>query len=451
MPALSPTDTLSMLDDLVASARRAGADAADAVAIDGQSLSVGWRMGALETLQRSEGQDIGLRVFFGKRSAIVSSSDHGPAALAELVERAVAMAREVPEDSHAGLADPSEIARDVPSLDSYDPTEPSPEALIAAAAAAEDAARSVKGVTNSEGAEAGWGSGRVTLVASNGFSHSYATSSNSLSAVALAGGGDAGGMERDYDYTSAVYYSDLDSPEQIGRTAGERAVRRLGGRRGRTGKVPVVVEARAARSLVGHLLSAINGASVARGTTFLKDALGTEIFAPHVTIIEDPLRARGFRSRPVDAEGIASVRRTLVDQGRLTTWLLDLRSARQLGLASTGHASRGVSSPPSPSAANVWLEAGSDSLEALIGGIEDGLYVTDFVGMGVNGVTGDYSRGCAGFWIRNGQLAEAINETTVAGNLKDMFRTLVPASDLEFRTGVESPSVRIDGMTVAGD
>lgn len=445
-----PSDTLSLLDDLVAAARRAGADAADAVAVEGKSLSVGWRLGALESLQRSEGQDIGLRVFIGQRSAIVSSSDQSKAALSELIERAVAMAREVPEDSFAGLADPADISQSFPEIDSYDATEPTAEELIALAGRAEDAARAVKGVSNSDGAEAGWGSSRVAMVASNGFSHDYASSSYSVSAVALAGGGDAGGMERDYDYTSAVYYSDLDEPETIGRTAGERAVRRLGGMRGRTGKVPVVFENRAARSLVGHLLGAINGGSVARGTTFLKDALGTDVFAKGISIIEDPLKLRGFRSRPVDAEGIASLRRALIDNGQLTTWLLDLRSARQLGMTSTGHASRGVSSPPSPSSSNVWLEAGSQTPEALIAEIEDGLYVTDLVGMGVNGVTGDYSRGCAGFWIRNGQLAEAINETTIAGHLKDMFKTLTPASDLVFRAGTESPSVRIDGLTVAG-
>jgi len=443
-------DTLSLLNDLVAAARRAGADAADAMAVEGKSLSVGWRLGALESLQRAEGQDIGLRVFIGRRSAIVSSSDQSPAALAELVERSLAMAREVPEDSYAGLADPDQIAHAFPDIDSYDPTEPSAEDLIAATSRAEDAARAVAGVTNSDGAEAGWSSSRVAMVASNGFSHSYASSSHSLSAVALAGGGAAGGMERDYDYTSAVYYSDLEDPDGIGRTAGERAVRRLGAKRGRTGKVPVVFENRAARSLVGHLLGAINGASVARGTTFLKDAMGTLVFAKGITIIEDPLKLRGFRSRPVDAEGIATVRRRLIDDGHLTTWLLDLRSARQLGLTTTGHASRGISSPPSPSSGNVWLEAGSRSPEDLIAGIEDGLYVTDLVGMGVNGVTGDYSRGCAGFWIRNGQLAEAINETTIAGNLKEMFKSLTPANDLEFRAGTESPSVRIDGLTVAG-
>ncbi len=450
-PVAPSPDTLNVLDDLVAAARHAGADAAEAVAVDGKSLSVGWRMGALESLQRSEGQDIGLRVFFGTRSAIVSSSDQSPLALAELVSRAIAMAREVPEDPYAGLADPAQVARDYPEIDSYDPTEPSAEDLIAAATRAEDAARAVTGVTNSDGAEAGWGSGRVAMVGSNGFSYSYATSSHSLSAVALAGGGETGGMERDYDYTSAVYYGDLDDPETIGRTAGERAVRRLGGKRGATGAVPVVFESRAARSLVGHLLGAINGASVARGTTFLKDSLGAELFAPHISIIEDPHKLRGFRSRPVDGEGLATHRRALIEGGRLTTWLLDLRSARQLGLSPTGHASRGVSSPPSPSSSNVWLEAGPQSPQAMIADIADGLYVTDLIGMGVNGVTGDYSRGCTGFWIRNGQLAEPINETTIAGNLKDMFKTLTPASDLVFRAGTESPTVRVDGLMVAGD
>jgi len=439
----------SLLEDLIASAKKAGADAADAVMVDGESISVAWRLGKLETLDRAEGGDIGLRVFVGKRQAIVSSGDRRPEALADLVERAIAMARTVPEDPYAGLASPDQLARHLPDIDLYDPTELTADQLIEAAAAAEDAARAVKGVTNSEGAEASWGRSHVTVVGSNGFSHSYSRSSSGISAVVLAGDGESG-MERDYEYTSAVYVEDLEDAAEIGRRAGERAVKRLGGRRVKTARVPVVYEPRVARGLIGHLLGAINGASVARGTSFLRDVLRTEVFAPGIDIIEDPHRPRGLKSKPVDAEGLPTQRRKLIDNGVLTTWLLDLHSARQLGMAPTGHAARGTSAPPSPSASNVWLAAGDVSAEDLIKDIDQGLYVVDLFGQGVNGVTGDYSRGCAGFWIENGEIAFPVNEMTVAGNLKDMFRHLTPASDLELRHGTDAPTVRIDGMTVAG-
>ncbi len=441
-------DSLTLLSDLVAAARKAGADAADAVLVDGTSVSVAWRLGALETLERSEGGDIGLRVLIGKRQAMVSSADREPAALAELVERAVAMARTVPEDPFAGLAEPSELAAHIPEIDLCDPTELTAEDLIESARRAEDAARAVSGVTNSEGAEAGWGKSMVAVVGTNGMARSYWMSHSSVSAVALAGEGAA--KERDYDYTSAVYWSDLESPEEIGQRAGDRAVARLGARRGRTARLPVVFDPRMSKGMIGHLVGAINGSSIARGTSFLRESLNTAVFAPHVTIIEDPHRPRGLRSKPVDAEGIANARRTLIDQGVLTTWLLDLRSARQLGLKSTGHASRGTSSPPSPSASNVWMEPGSVSPRDLMADITEGLYVTDLFGQGVNGVTGDYSRGCAGFWIQNGEITHAVNEMTIAGNLKTMFQSLTPANDLTLRYGIDAPTIRIDGMMVAG-
>lgn len=446
------TDALSLLDDLVDMARKAGADAADAVLVDGRSLSVSCRLGVLESLDRSEAQDIGLRVFVGQRQALVSSADRSKAALTTLVEQALAMARAVPEDSFAGLADPDQVARPgtIPDVDGFDPFEPSAEQLIDLARATEDAARAVPGITNSEGGSAGWGQSHIAVVASNGFAYGYSQSHASLSAVVLAGQADQGGMERDYDYSTAVYWSDLHDPEEIGRSAGERTVRRLGATRMRTGTLPVVFEPRIARGLVGNLVAAINGASVARGTSFLKDRMGEEIFAPGVSILEDPLRPRGLRSRPVDVEGLLSRPRALIDNGCLTTWLLDLRSARQLGLAATGHASRGTSSPPSPSASNVWLAAGAVSPQDLIADIAEGLYVTDLFGQGVNMITGDYSRGCAGFRIENGTLTTAVNETTIAGNLKTMFPALTPANDLEFRYGTDAPTVRIDGMTIAG-
>lgn len=445
----SAADNLDLLSDLVAAARKAGADAADAVLVDGTSVSVAWRLGKLETLERSEGADIGLRVLIGGRQAIVSSADRRKPALDELVERAVAMARTVPEDPYLGLADPDQLARSVPEIDLCDPAERTAEDLIEAAQAAEDAARAVPGVTNSEGAEASWSKSMVALVGTNGLARSYWMSHSSVSAVALAGEGP--NKERDYDYSTAVYACDLESPETVGARAGERAVRRVGARRMRTARVPVVFDPRVARGLIGHLLGAINGASVARGTTFLHDFLGREVFAPHVTIVEDPHRPRGLRSKPVDAEGVANRRRNLIERGVLTTWLLDLRSARQLRMESTGHAARGTSGPPSPSATNVWMEPGSATPEELMADIAEGLYVTDLFGQGVNGVTGDYSRGCAGFRIENGRITHPVNEMTIAGNLKEMFRHLTPANDLELRYGTDAPTVRVDGMTVAGD
>ena len=439
---------IDLLHDLIGRALRQGADAADAVMFEGISLSHARRLGKTEKLERSEGRDLGLRVLIGKRQAMVSSSDRSTKMLDELVERTIAMARAVPEDPFIGLADPAEIAQDWPSLDMLDPVEPDAETLIERARAAEEAALAVNGVTNSEGAEAGWGSSRIALVASNGFAGGYAGSSHGVSVAVIGGTGTK--MERDYDFASAVYASDLRDPAEIGRNAGERTVKRLGARKMPTARVPVVFDPRVARSLISHLLGAISGPSIARGTSFLKDQLGQDIFPEAITITEDPHRMRGHRSKPFDAEGLPNRRRALIDSGVLTTWLLDLRSARQLEMHSTGHAARGTASPPSPAATNVWIEPGAASPAELMADIASGFYVTELMGMGVNGITGDYSRGAAGFWIENGQLAFPVSEMTVAGNLKDMFARLVAANDLEFRTGADSPTLRIDDLTVAG-
>ncbi|MGH7116466.1 MAG: TldD/PmbA family protein [Stellaceae bacterium] len=441
-------NAIDLLEDLIGRARRAGAEAADAVLFEGASLSHGRRLGKTEKLERSEGQDLGLRVFLGRRQAVVSSSDRSPKALAELVERAVAMARTVPEDPYCGIAEPDQIAKEWPALDMLDPQEPSAEVLIERARAAEEAALAVNGVTNSEGAEAGWGRSTVALAASNGFAGCYSGSSSGVSASVISGAGT--GMERDYDYSSAVYATDLRDPAEIGRSAGERAVKRLGARKMPTARVPVVFDPRVARSFISALLGAISGPSIARGTSFLKDRLGQRIFPEAITIIDDPHRRRGLRAKPFDGEGIANRRRAIIDRGVLTTWLLDLRSARQLGMTTTGHAARGTSSPPGPSATNVWIEPGALSPKALIADIESGFYVTEMMGFGVNGVTGDYSRGAAGFWIDKGEIAFPVSEMTVAGNLKDMFARLVAADDLEFRAGTDAPTLRIDDLTVAG-
>ncbi len=441
-------NAIDLLHDLIGRAKRAGADASDAVLFEGVSLSHGRRLGKTEKLERSEGHDLGLRVFIGRQQAIVSSSDRSSKALDELVERAVAMAKAVPEDPYCGLAEPGEIARQWPALDTFDAQEPSAEILIERARAAEEAALAVKGVTNSEGAEAGWGRSEVALVASNGFAGAYRGSSHGVSASVIGGRG--AGMERDYDYSSTVYAADLRDPSEIGRSAGERAVKRLGARKMPTARVPVVFDPRVARGFISHLLGAISGPSIARGTSFLKDRLGQRIFPEAITIIDDPHRRRGLRSKPFDGEGIANHRRAIVDKGVLTTWLLDLRSARQLGLHTTGHAARGTASPPSPAATNVWIEPGALSPQALIADIESGFYVTEMMGFGVNGVTGDYSRGAAGFWIDKGEIVFPVSEMTVAGNLKEIFARLVAADDLEFKAGSDAPTLRVDDLTVAG-
>ena len=446
---MSQSDLLNILSDLITDAKKAGADAADAIVADGTSVSVTYRLGKLEQLERSEGGDIGLRVLIGKRQAIVSSADRSKEALRELVERAVAMARTVPEDPFCGIADPGQLAKTLPTLDICDPTEVSAATLIERVKACEAAALAVKGVTNSEGASASWGMSQVAIAASNGFARAYESSGSSMSVSVIAGESDSG-METDYDYTSAVYFADLKTPEEVGRGAGARAVRKLGGRKVSSRKVPVIFDARVARGMVSHFIGAINGSSIARGTSFLKDAMGTAVFGAGINLFEDPHRNRGLRSKPCDAEGLPNKARALIDKGVLTTWILDLRAARQLQLEPTGHAARGTGSPPGPSATNVWLEAGTETPAALMADIKDGLFVTDLVGQGVNGVTGDYSRGAVGFWIENGQITYPVHEITIAGNLKDMFKQLTPANDLEMRYGIDAPTLRIDGLTLAG-
>ncbi|MEQ9170172.1 MAG: TldD/PmbA family protein [Rhodospirillales bacterium] len=439
---------IDRLQSLIGKAEALGADAADAVFVRSASLSLSQRLGNPEDLMRSEDNDLGLRVFVGKRQAVVSSSDMSDSALDELAERAVAMARNVPEDAFCGLADPDQLAADLADIDDFDPTEPTAEHLIALAARTEDAARAVPGVTNSEGASAGWSSSEIALVTSTGFAQTRQASRHSIGVSVLAGTGTA--MERDYDYDTKVYAADLADAEAIGRSAGEKTVRRLNPQKVKTQQVPVIFDPRVANTIPGHMSSAINGSSVARGTTFLKDAMGTQIFADGVTIVDDPHRRRGLRSKPFDGEGVATRRLNVVENGRLTTWILDCRSARQLKLTTTGHASRGTSSPPSPGVSNLYMEAGTISPQDLIGGIKQGLYVTELIGMGVSGVTGDYSRGCSGFWIENGELTFPVSELTIAGNLKDMFKAVTPADDLEFKYGTNAPTLRIDGMTVAG-
>ena len=432
---------------LVGAARRAGADAADAIAVRSVSLAVEVREGATEESERSEGDDVGLRVFVGRRQAVVSTNDV-KADVGELAARAVAMARVAPEDPFAGLADAGELAREIPDLDLLDPDLPGVALLEERAKRAEAAGLAVKGVTKSGGASASAGIGGMVLVTSGGFRGAYLNSGQSVSMTAIAGEGT--GMERDYDYSTALHGSDLDQPEKVGRTAGERTVERLNPRKVETKRVPVIFDRRVAGSLVSHLASAINGAAVARKTSFLKEKLGERLFKAGIGVIDDPQRKRGLRSRPFDAEGVATRRLAVIEDGVLKSWFLDCATARELGLKTTGHAQRGVSSTPSPGASNLHLAAGSATPEALMADIAEGFYVTDLIGMGVNGVTGDYSRGASGFWIENGKRGYPVSEVTIAGNLIDMFRALTPANDLEFRFGTNAPTVRLEGLTVAG-
>ena len=450
-PASSLFDQTALTDRaerLVNAALKTGADAADAVAVRSMSLSVEVRDGAVEESERAEGDDLGLRVLVGHRQAVVSTNDLAGDASVALAERAVAMARAAPEDKFAGLADGALLAHDFPDLDLLDPDLPSVAELEAMAKTAEQAALTVKGVAKSGGASASAGIGGMVLVTSHGFRGAYLGSRHGISMTAIAGEGTD--MERDYDYSSSLHAADLDSPEKIGRTAGERAVERLNPRKVSTRKVPVVFDPRISGSLVSHLASAANGASVARKTSFLRDKMGAKLFDDGIRIVDDPLRKRGLRSHPFDGEGVAHRRLALIDDGVLRSWLLDCSTARELGLTTTGHASRGVSSVPSPSPSNLHMEPGRQSPEDLIADIDDGFYVTDLIGMGVNIVTGDYSRGASGFWIENGKRTYPVSEVTIAGHLSDIFRTLTPANDLEFRYSTNAPTLRLEGLTVAG-
>ena len=441
-------DPATLVGELVARAKKAGADAADSVAFQSSALTVTWRLGEFEELDRSDMHDLGLRVFVGDRQANVSTTDPSPALLDELVERAVAMARVAPPDEFAGLADPKDLATEIPDLERDEPGEPDPQWLIDQARACEDVARANPAITNSEGASASWRRGSFAMAASNGFTGGHGGTRASIGISVIAGEGL--GMERDYDFTSARFRTDLDRPEDVGQRAAERVLKRIGAEKMPTKTMPVIFEPRVADSLIGHLVGAITGPSIARGTSFLKECLGELVFDSAINIVEDPHVPRGLRSKPFDGEGVGGRRRNLIEDGRLTTWLLDCRSARQLGLTTTGHASRGSSGPPSPGASNVWIEPGTQTPAELMADIKDGLYITELIGFGVNQVTGDYSRGASGLRIRNGELDGSVSEITIAGNLKDMFHNMIPADDLEHRFGVDAPTVRIDGMTIAG-
>jgi len=442
---LNQTDLVDRAMRLVEAAKRAGADAADAISTRHVGLSVDVRLGKVEETSRAEGDDFTLRVFVGRRNASVSANIlTNPA---ELAERAVAMARVAPEDAYAGLADPDRLARTFPELDILDETIPTPTELADAARAAEEAARAVPGVTNSDGGSAGWSLGGLVLATSHGFAGSFIASRFNLSATAIAGEGTA--MERDHFYSNKTHRSDLPDPHEVGEAAGTRAIRRLHPGKLDTGRGIVIFDRRIAASMLGALAGAVAGSSIARKTSFLSDALGTAVFAPGIRIVDDPHRARGLASRPFDGEGVASKAYDVIDDGVLTQWFLDSATARELGLATNGRAGRGGGNP-SPRPTNLTLMPGTRTADELIAEVGNGLLVTDLIGHGVNMVTGDYSQGAAGFRIRNGEIAEPVSEITIAGNLRDMYKRLVPADDLEYRFAISAPSLAIEGMTIAG-
>lgn len=439
--------TAQMLD----AATAAGADAADAMAVRGTSLSVDVRGGALEEAQREEGTDIGLRVFVGQRSAIVSSSDTAPHTLTEMAERAVAMAREAPENPYSGLATAEQIATswDIAGLELDDPAdEPAPGALQQDATAAEAAALEIDGITQVQSASAAYGAREVHLAGTNGFSGGYRRTDRGLSCVAIAGTGT--GMERDYDGDSRIFQSDLRRADEIGRSAATRALQRLGARKPPTGAYPVLFDERIASSLIGHLLGAINGSAIARGASFLRGAMGTRVLPEGLSLIEDPHRPRVSGSRPFDAEFLPTVKRAVVEDGVLQGWTLDLATGRQLGMPSTANAARGTGSGVSPSPWNMALTQGTASRADLIRDMGTGLLVTSMIGSTINPNTGDYSRGAAGLWIENGEITYAVNECTIAGNLRDMLLALIPANDARAHLSRVVPSLLVPGMTIAG-
>lgn len=444
-------DLARLTERLLAAATAAGAEAADALAVAGESLSIEVRNGALEHAERAEGVDIGLRVLIGKRQACVSSSDTREQTIDAMAERAVAMAREAPEDPWCGLAAPEALSavRDAAALDLEDISPaPTPALLEAAARDAEAAAIAVPGISLMEAAAASWSRSRVHLAATNGFSGGYARSSNAVQAVAITGEGT--GMERDYAFEARVYRSDLPPPEEIGRLAGERTAARAGTTRPPTGAYPVIYDERISSGLIGHLVSAINGTAVARGASWLKDSMGEAVLPDGVDLIEDPLRARIGGSRPFDGEGLPVARRTLVSGGVLRTWTLDLATGRQLGLASTANAVRSPSAPPHPAAGNLSLTQGASSRDDLIAEAGTGLLVTSMLGATINPTTGDYSRGASGFWFENGEIVRPVNECTIAGNLRDMLRSIRPANDARTWLGRVVPSLLVEGLVIAG-
>ena len=443
----SPENARKIAESLVERGMAGGATAADALYAGDRSSGVQVRLGQLEDVSRSEGEQIGLRLFDGARSATVASSDLSNEALTILVERCLAMAREAPEDPYAGLAPHSLLQlAEPPAIEGYDAREPDPAELRHRALEAEGAALAIAGVTNSSGAGASASGNTIALATSAGFSGAYRVSGHGCSAGVVAGEGAT--MQRDHAWHSARFLEDLDDAGEIGRKAGERAVARVNPARPKPGRYPVIFDPRVSSTLLGHFAGAISGSSIARKTSFLQDKLGQAVFARGVTIVDDPLRPRGLRSRPFDAEGVRVQRRELVSDGMLTSWIAESASARQIAMEPTGHASRGVGGAPGVSPSNLYMLAGTRSREQLLAVFREAVLIVELIGQGVNPVTGDYSRGAVGFMVRNGEVAEPVSEITIASNLVDMFASLEPASDLEFRRGVDAPTILVPEMTV---
>ncbi|MGB1464289.1 MAG: TldD/PmbA family protein [Parvibaculales bacterium] len=439
---------MALAHKLIELTKAAGADAADVLVSDSASLSVSCRMGQLEDTERAESRDIGLRAMIGQKQAFVSGSAVDGEALQQLARRAVDMAQATPQDRYCGFAPEDRLSTDIPALDIADAYEPDADKLLSMAVACEDAARSVDGITNSEGGGSGWGRATTALVTSHGFEGAYTSTSFSTSCAVIGGEGEA--MERDYASHAARHLEDLDAPEDIGQRAGERTIARLNPRKMASTKTNVVYHPRVSASLLGHLSAAISGAAIARGTSFLRDQMGQQVMSKAITIHDDPLRPRGLRSAGFDGEGVKTEKLTPVDKGVLQCWWLDSAAARQLESETNGRAARGIGGPPGPSATNLYMQAGDDSVATMLKNIGTGFYVTELIGMGVNGVTGDYSRGASGFWIENGEIAYPVSEMTIAGNLKEMFLHMTPADDLQFRRGVNAPTILVEGMALAG-
>jgi len=445
---LIPENARRLVGSLVDRSIGAGATAADALYVGDRSSGVQVRLGEIESVSRSEGEEVGLRIFVGHQSATVASSDLSDEALGILVERCLAMAREAPEDAFAGLA-PAELLEmgELPNLDGNDPREPDPSDLRARALETEQAALAVEGVTNSSGAGASASASTIALATSGGFSGAYQSSGHGCSAAVIAGAGST--MQRDHAWHSARHLEDLENAREIGALAGTRAVARLNPKRPKPGRYPVLFDPRVSTTLLGHFAGAISGSAIARKTSFLQDKLGSTVFGSNVTIIDDPLSRRGLRSRPFDGEGVRVSRQELVSAGILNQWIADSASARQIGIQPTGHASRGVGGAPGAAPSNLHLSAGPRSRQDLLGAFPEAVLIIELIGQGVNPVTGDYSRGAVGFMVRNGEIAEPVAEITIASNLIDMFATLEPGSDLEFRHGIDAPTILIPEMTVA--
>ncbi len=447
------TQSLSdITQSMIETALRAGADSCDALAVDGTSISINVRNGALEQAERSEGIDIGLRVLVGQKQANVSSSDVKPETISEMAERAVAMAKEAPDDPYLGLAETSQLATnlDTASLELFDPSEePDPASLQDAACRAEASALENTGISQVQSASAGYGRRRVHLAASNGFAAGYSRTDHGLSCVAISGEGT--GMERDYDYDSRVFASDMRAAEEIGARAAARAVERHGASKPKTGAYPVLFDERIASSLIGHLLQAVNGAAVARGSSWLRDAMGDQVLPSQLSVLEEPHRVRAFASRMFDAEGLPTQDRAIVKDGVLQGWTLDLANARKLGMDSTASAVRGTGSPPSPGLSNVALTQGNKSKSELLSEMGTGLLITSMIGSTINPNTGDYSRGASGFWVENGEIMHPVNECTVAGNLRDMLMNMTPANDAQTHLSRVVPSLLVEGLTLAGE